>query len=288
MIQSMTGYGKSVLHLSDKKVTIEVKSLNSKNLDLNVRMPSYYREKELAVRKELATKLVRGKVDFSIYIEMTADETSTTVNKGVVSEYMQQLRNVVQTGSSNDVELLKMAVKMPDALKTEREELNEDEWTQINTNIQEAIKDIIQYRIDEAASLEDDFKLRIKNIQHYLEEVKSFDDARIEFVKERLKKAIDELKVTTDENRFEQELIYYLEKLDINEEKVRLANHLTYFLQELDTEDSNGKKLGFIVQEIGREVNTIGSKANFAPMQKAVIQMKNELEKIKEQILNVL
>lgn len=284
----MTGYGKSVLHLSDKKVTIEVKSLNSKNLDLNVRMPSYYREKELAVRKELASKLVRGKVDFSIYIEMTADETSTTVNKGVVSEYMQQLRNVVQTGSSNDVELLKMAVKMPDALKTEREELNEDEWAQINTNIQEAIKDIIQYRIDEAASLEDDFKLRIKNVQHYLEEVKSFDDARIEFVKERLKKAIDELKVTTDENRFEQELIYYLEKLDINEEKVRLANHLSYFLQELETEDSNGKKLGFIVQEIGREVNTIGSKANFAPMQKAVIQMKNELEKIKEQILNVL
>jgi len=284
----MTGYGKSVLHLSDKKVTIEIKSLNSKNLDLNVRIPSYYRVKELAVRKELASKLVRGKVDFSIYIEMTADETSTTVNKGVVTEYMQQLRNVVQTGSSNDVELLKMAVKMPDALKTEREELNEDEWAQINTNIQEAIKDIIQYRIDEAASLEDDFKLRIKNIQSFLVEVKSFDEARIAFVKERLNKAIDELKVTIDENRFEQELIYYLEKLDINEEKVRLANHLSYFLQELDTPDSNGKKLGFIVQEIGREINTIGSKANFAPMQKAVIQMKNELEKIKEQILNVL
>ncbi len=284
----MTGYGKSVLHLSDKKVTIEVKSLNSKNLDLNVRIPSYYREKELNVRKELASKLVRGKVDFSIYVEMTADETSTTVNKGVVAEYMQQLRNVVQTGSSDDVELLKMAVKMPDALKTSREELDENEWTQINQNIQEAIKEIIQYRVDEAASLEDDFKLRITNIQSYLEEVKSFDDARIDYVKERLKKAIDDLKVETDENRFEQELIYYLEKLDINEEKVRLANHLTYFLQELATEDSNGKKLGFIVQEIGREVNTIGSKANFAPMQKAVIQMKNELEKIKEQILNVL
>ncbi len=284
----MTGYGKSVLHLSDKKVTIEVKSLNSKNLDLNVRIPSYYREKELNVRKELASKLVRGKVDFSIYVEMTADETSTTVNKGVVAEYMQQLRNVVQTGSSDDVELLKMAVKMPDALKTSREELDENEWTQINQNIQEAIKEIIQYRVDEAASLEDDFKLRIQNIQSYLEEVKSFDEARIEYVKERLKKAIDDLKVETDENRFEQELIYYLEKLDINEEKVRLANHLTYFLQELATDDSNGKKLGFIVQEIGREVNTIGSKANFAPMQKAVIQMKNELEKIKEQILNVL
>jgi uncharacterized protein (TIGR00255 family) len=288
MIHSMTGYGKSVLHLSDKKVTIEIKSLNSKNLDLNVRIPSYYRVKELAVRKELASKLVRGKVDFSIYIEMTADETSTTVNKGVVSEYMQQLRNVVQTGSSNDVELLKMAVRMPDALKTEREELDEDEWAQISVNIQKAVKDIIQYRIDEAASLEKDFKLRIENIQSYLEEVKSFDGARITHVKERLKKAIDDLKVQTDENRFEQELIYYLEKLDINEEKVRLANHLTYFLQELGTEDSNGKKLGFIVQEIGREVNTIGSKANFAPMQKAVIQMKNELEKIKEQVLNVL
>ena len=288
MIHSMTGYGKSVLHLSDKKVTIELKSLNSKNLDLNVRIPSYYRVKELTVRKELASKLVRGKVDFSIYIEMTADETSTTVNKGVVSEYMQQLRNVVQTGSSNDVELLKMAVRMPDALKTERDELDEGEWAQISVNIQKAINDIIQYRIDEAASLEKDFKLRIENIQSYLEEVKSFDGARITHVKERLKKAIDDLKVQTDENRFEQELIYYLEKLDINEEKVRLANHLTYFLQELGTEDSNGKKLGFIVQEIGREVNTIGSKANFAPMQKAVIQMKNELEKIKEQVLNVL
>lgn len=284
----MTGYGKSVLHLSDKKVTIEIKSLNSKNLDLNVRIPTYYRIKELQVRKELASSLVRGKVDFSIYIEMTAEETSTKVNKGVVSEYMQQLRNVVQAGSTNDVELLKMAVKMPDALKTEREELDEDEWKEINVNIKKAIKEIIQYRTDEATSLEDDFKLRIKNIQTFLTEVRSLDKARIEFVKERLKKAIDELKITTDENRFEQELIYYLEKLDINEEKVRLANHLSYFLQELATPDSNGKKLGFIVQEIGREINTIGSKANFAPMQKAVIQMKNELEKIKEQILNVL
>ena len=170
----------------------------------------------------------------------------------------------------------------------ERDELDEGEWAQISVNIQKAINDIIQYRIDEAASLEKDFKLRIENIQSYLEEVKSFDGARITHVKERLKKAIDDLKVQTDKNRFEQELIYYLEKLDINEEKVRLANHLTYFLQELGTEDSNGKKLGFIVQEIGREVNTIGSKANFAPMQKAVIQMKNELEKIKEQVLNVL
>ncbi|AZJ33319.1 YicC family protein [Tenacibaculum mesophilum] len=284
----MTGYGKSVLHLPSKKVTIEIKSLNSKNLDLNTRIPSYYREKELNVRKKLASNLVRGKVDFSIYVEMTADETSTTVNTGVVREYMQQLRNVTQVGTSDDVELMKMAVRMPDALKTEREELDEEEWKQIDTHIDEALKEIIQYRTDEAKSLEEDFKTRILNIQSALEEVKKLDGDRIEHVKERLQKALTDLKVEVDENRFEQELIYYLEKLDINEEKVRLANHLEYFLQQLATEDSNGKKLGFIVQEIGREINTTGSKANFAPMQKLVIQMKDELEKIKEQILNVL
>ena len=288
MIQSMTGYGKSVLQLPTKKVTIEIKSLNSKNLDLNVRIPSFYKEKELTVRKKLASALVRGKVDFSIYVEMTAEETSTTVNYGVVKQYLQQLRNVVQTGSSDDVELLKMAVRMPDALKTEREELDQNEWNLIDEHIEIAVREIIQYRMDEAASLEIDFKERIANIKNYLKEVKALDGDRIENIKIRLKKAIDELKVETDENRFEQELIYYLEKLDINEEKVRLANHLDYFLETLALENSNGKKLGFIVQEMGREINTTGSKANFAPMQKAVIQMKNELEQIKEQILNVL
>ena len=288
MIQSMTGYGKSVLQLPTKKVTIEIKSLNSKSLDLNVRIPSYYKEKELAVRKRLASSLVRGKVDFSIFVEMTADETSTTINHGVVRQYIQQLRNVVQTGTSDDVTLLRMAISMPDALKTERAELDENEWNLINENIEEAIKEIVQYRIDEAASLEVDFRERIANINTYLDEVKALDSDRVENVKTRLKKAIDDLKVDTDENRFEQELIYYLEKLDINEEKVRLANHLDYFLQTLASEDSNGKKLGFIVQEMGREINTTGSKANYAPMQKAVIQMKNELEQIKEQILNVL
>ena len=288
MIQSMTGYGKSVLQLPTKKVTVEVKSLNSKNLDLHVRVPSCYREKELSVRKLLAHHLIRGKVDFLIFVEMTADEASTTVNKGVVTGYIQQLKTLVHTASSDDIELLRMAVKMPDALKIEREELDEDEWEEIHKHMQLAIKEILQHRTDEAASLEEDFKKRITNIRLSLEEVKLLDPDRILHVKERLLKAINELKVTTDENRFEQELIYYLEKLDINEEKVRLANHLDYFLSQLNTPESNGKKLGFIVQEIGREINTIGSKANFAPMQKAVIQMKNELEKIKEQLLNVL
>jgi uncharacterized protein (TIGR00255 family) len=288
MIQSMTGYGKSVLQLPTKKVTIEIKSLNSKNLDLNVRIPSYYKEKELSVRKKLAKSLVRGKIDFSIYVEMTADETSTSVNKAVIKEYIQQLRNTVDAKRASDFELLKMAITMPDSLKTEREELDENEWNNISENIDKAIKEIVQYRTDEAASLENDFKERVANIKTYLEEVKALDSDRIENVKIRLQKAINDLKVDTDENRFEQELIYYLEKLDINEEKVRLANHLDYFLETLATSDSNGKKLGFIVQEMGREINTTGSKANFAPMQKAVIQMKNELEQIKEQILNVL
>ena len=288
MIQSMTGYGKAVLQLPTKKITIEIKSLNSKNLDLNVRVPSYYKEKELEVRKKLASSLVRGKVDFSIFVEMTADETSTTLNQGAVKEYMQQLRSALPEGVYDDVELLKMAVRMPDALKADREELDENEWHLINEKIAIAITEIVQYRIDEAASLEIDFKERIENIRTYLEEVKALDGDRVENVKIRLKKAIDDLQVDTDENRFEQELIYYLEKLDINEEKVRLANHLDYFLQTMSSGDSNGKKLGFIVQEMGREINTAGSKANFAPMQKAVIQMKNELEQIKEQILNVL
>ncbi|WP_348746454.1 YicC family protein [Tenacibaculum sp. 190524A02b] len=284
----MTGYGKSVLQLPTKKVTIEVKSLNSKNLDLNTRIPSYYKEKELHVRKKLAQNLVRGKVDFSIYVEITGDETSTTVNKAVVKDYMDQLRNIVQSGNSEDIELLNMAIKMPDALKVEREELDAEEWAQIESHIEVAVKEIVAYRVDEAKSLEIDFKQRITNIKALLEEIKTLDSERIVHVKERLQKALTELKVEVDENRFEQELIYYLEKLDINEEKVRLANHLEYFLEQLATPDSNGKKLGFIVQEIGREINTTGSKANFAPMQKLVIQMKDELEKIKEQILNVL
>ncbi len=288
MIQSMTGYGKSILQLPTKKVTIEIKTLNSKNLDLNVRIPSYYKEKELAVRKKLAAGLIRGKIDFSIYVEITADETSTVINKAVVHDYVDQLSNVLDIETLDQVELLKMAMKMPDALKTEREELDEGEWRLIEQSIEAALEKTIKYRVDEAASLEDDFKLRILNIRTHLREVNALDTERLVNVRKRLHKAIDDLKVEIDANRFEQELIYYLEKLDINEEKVRLENHLSYFLQELESKDSNGKKLGFIVQEIGREINTTGSKANYAPMQKSVIQMKNELEKIKEQILNVL
>ena len=285
MIQSMTGYGKTVLQLPTKKITIELKSLNSKNLDLNVRIPSYYREKELDVRKKLASTLVRGKIDFSIYIESNGGELSSKINLEAVKEYMNQLKNIVD---SDDVELLKMAVRLPDALKTEREELDEEEWMAIDAAINESIEKINEYREDEGEALNADFMLRVSNIGDLLERVIEMDPERIEHVKDKLKKSIIELEAKVDENRFEQELIYYLEKLDITEEKVRLKNHLEYFTKELRSMESNGKKLGFIAQEIGREINTIGSKSNFADMQKLVVQMKDELEKIKEQSLNIL
>ncbi len=285
MIYSMTGYGKSVLQLPTKKVTIELKSLNSKSIDLNMRMPSIYKEKELGIRKEIAKTLVRGKIDFSIYVETTADDTSTQINTPVVKQYMQQLKEVV---SANDTELLKMAIRLPDALNTVREAINDQEWTEIESGITEAIKAISTYRLDEGKVLEADFKSRIETISNLLNKVIEIDPERVEAVRERLHKGVADLKEKYDENRFEQELVYYIEKYDITEEKVRLSNHLTYFLESMKSADSNGKKLGFIGQEIGREINTIGSKSNYAPMQQLVVQMKDELEKIKEQLLNAL
>lgn len=283
MIRSMTGYGKSVIQLPTKKITIEIKSLNSKNLDLNTRIPAIYREKEVTIRRKLAKKLTRGKIDLSFYIEATAEEVTSRINVGVVQKYIEQLKAM---GSESDV--LPIAMRLPDVLKVEREELNENEWVEIERSIDEALNHLQIFRKDEGQVLMADFIERINTIKINLEEVIGLDNERLQAVRDRLYKAISELKITVDENRFEQEMIYYLEKLDITEEKVRLKNHLKYFLEELESDVSNGKKLGFISQEIGREVNTIGSKANFAPMQKMVVQMKDELEKIKEQLLNVL
>lgn len=285
MILSMTGYGKAIVQLPTKKVTIEIKSLNSKNLDLNVRIPQYYRDKEIAVRKEIANSIIRGKVYFSIYVELTSEESQTKINKEIVTSYITQLKEIAE---GSEMDYLSLAIKLPDALKTEREELEETEWNLIFEGVQNAIAALIQFRKDEAQSIELDFRERITAIQELSALVDTLDTERMDAVKLKLHKAIDDLAVTVDENRFEQELIYYLEKLDINEEKVRLKNHLAYFLKELDNDFSDGKKLGFIVQEIGREINTTGSKSNHAGMQQAVVQMKNELEKIKEQILNVL
>lgn len=286
MIQSMTGFGKATLQLPTKKITVEVKSLNSKGLDLNVRMPSVYREMELGLRNEIALKLERGKIDFSVFIEMTGEQTSTKVNVPIVKAYIAQMREVI--ADADQTELMKMAVRMPDALKTERDEIDENDWAEIQNVITEGLVNIHNFRIDEGKSLEKEFQLRIANIRQFMDETVALDSERIANVKERLQTAIDELKVNVDENRFEQELIYYLEKLDITEEKVRLSNHLDYFLETIEGTEANGRKLGFITQEMGREINTMGSKANHAKMQKLVVLMKDELEKIKEQVLNVL
>lgn len=283
MIQSMTGYGKSVIQLDTKKITLEIKSLNSKNLDINTRFPSIYREKEIEIRRLIARELDRGKVDMSFYIESTTNETSTKINTGIVANYIEQLETI-----GKEADILSIAMRLPDVLKTEREELDDEEWGVIKSGIVEAIKSLQVYRSSEGKELKNDFENRIETLKDKLEKIMLLDSERLEEVRTRLKKAISELKQTVDENRFEQELIYYLEKLDITEEKVRLKNHLSYFLSELNSNDSNGKKLGFISQEMGREINTIGSKANFAPMQKLVVEMKDELEKIKEQLLNVL
>jgi len=282
----MTGFGKASLQLSTKKITVEVKSLNSKGLDLNTRMPSVYRENELALRNLLAQKLERGKVDFSLFVEVTGEETSSKINAPIVKAYIAQMKAILP--NADETELMKMAVRMPDTMKTEREEIDENEWKQIQTVIDEAIENMLSFRTSEGASLEKEFTLRIENIRSYMNQALALDPERVANIKERLQTAIDELKVNVDTNRFEQELIYYLEKLDITEEKVRLTNHLDYFLQTLNGSEANGRKLGFITQEMGREINTMGSKSNHAEMQKLVVMMKDELEKIKEQVLNVL
>ncbi len=286
MIQSMTGFGKASKQLPTKKITVEVKSLNSKGLDLNTRMPSAYREMELGLRNQIAQELERGKVDFSLFIEITSEETSTKINAPIVKAYINQMLAILPEADAT--ELMKMAVRMPDTLKTEREEIDETEWKQIQEVINEALNNIKDFRVAEGKSLENDFIKRIENIRNLMTKALDFDEERITTVKERLRNAVSELETNIDQNRFEQELIYYIEKLDINEEKVRLTNHLDYFIDTLNGSEANGRKLGFIAQEMGREINTMGSKSNHSEMQKLVVQMKDELEKIKEQVLNVL
>lgn len=282
----MTGFGKASRQLPGKKITVEVKSLNSKGLDLSVRVPTIYREMELPLRNQIASALERGKIDFAIYVESTSEQTATRVNVPILRAYIAQLREVKP--DADETELMKMAIRMPDALKTEREEINEDDWGEIQLVVDEALQNIRNFRTSEGVALEKEFLHRIANIMTMMNETVSMDAERITTVKARLQAAIEELKVTLDENRFEQELIFYLEKYDITEEKVRLENHMNYFIETLAGSEANGRKLGFIIQEMGREINTMGSKSNHAKMQKLVVQMKDELEKIKEQVLNVL
>lgn len=281
----MTGYGRYVVQLPNKKITVELKSVNSKTLDINARIPSLYREKELELRNFIATGLERGKIDMNLFIEITGEETSTQINPLIIRHYMSELRNIV---AGDEMELLKMAIRMPEALKVDREAIDEREYHSIQQALHEAIELVKNYRLTEGKALEIDIAKRAEAIGALLRKVDVMETDRLPKVRERLRKTLAELEKEIDENRFEQELLYYIEKYDITEEKVRLANHLEYFKTSLASEDSNGKKLGFICQEIGREINTIGSKAYDAPLQKLSVEMKDELEKIKEQLLNVL
>ncbi len=289
MIRSMTGYGKSVCELPAKKITVEIRSLNSKQFDLNLRIPSLYRDKESELRSEIAKLLERGKIDFSIFSEFTGEAAAVSINKTLAKSYYAELKGLAAELQANNSDLLALTMKMPEVMRAERQELDEKEWAQLKVTIDLAIKDFQRFRGDEGKSIGEDFEKRIGFIQTSLADVEKADAQRVDSVRERIRKNISEFvdKEKIDQNRFEQELVYYIEKIDITEEKVRLKTHCDYYLKTMN-EDSSGRKLGFITQEIGREINTIGSKANDATIQKIVVQMKDELEKIKEQVNNVL
>lgn len=291
MIKSMTGFGKSEFEINNKKITIEIKSLNSKQADISTRIPALYREKEIDMRREITDQLVRGKIDLSIYVENLGETSNAIINEAIVKNYFENLSKL-----SNDLELpvnesiLQIIMRLPDSVKVQYEQLEEEEWEILLANIRKALVQVGQFRLQEGTALEKDLLANIDAIQSLLKAVEPFEQQRIETIKNRLTDSLDSLRLngTVDHDRFEQELIFYLERLDFNEEKVRLVNHCKYFLETMKDSEPNGKKLSFITQEIGREINTIGSKANESNIQRLVVQMKDALEKVKEQVLNVL
>lgn len=288
MVQSMTGFGKSRVSIKGKNISIEIKSLNSKQQDFSVRMPGTYKSKEMSIRKMLQKALFRGKVECNINVELTGEASNYKINNDLIKSYFEQMRPLLPS-SEMTPEILSIIMRMPDVMNSDREELEQEEWEVLKTGVSEALNNIVDFRKEEGTSLEDDLLKRVSAIENGLEDVKKHDSIRVENMKERLNTSISEIQEDLiDKNRFEQEVIYYLEKLDINEEKVRLAQHCKYFRDTLISEIEKGKKLGFIAQEMGREINTVGSKANNAEIQKIVVLMKDSLEKIKEQVLNVL
>lgn len=287
----MTGYGKAICYLNEKTVMVEVRSLNSKSLDINLKIPQLYKEKEQFLRTSISQTLERGKVELSISIEHTAPQASQTLNKPLISMYYKELEQVaLELGVPVSDQLLAAVLRLPEVLKQEVRQLDQQEWETIASTVQQALEQNDAFRLSEGRHLQEDLTGRCRLISNLLQQISPLEQARITTLKNRIKKSLAELKesLPADDNRFEQELIYYLEKLDISEEKVRLTKHLEYFQETLDESTSQGKKLGFISQEMGREINTIGSKANDASIQKLVVQMKDELEKIKEQLMNVL
>jgi len=287
----MTGFGKAEFEVNNKKFTIEIKSLNSKQVDINTRIPAIYREKDIEIRKELSDKLERGKIDFNIYVESLGDESNSKINEPILRSYFKQLSKIsAELNLATDNSTLQAALRLPDVVKTEYQTLDEEEWGIIIRNIRNAISDIDKFRVQEGDALKVDILKSIELIQSLLVQIEPYEGQRIEALRTRLTENLDKLSLNgnVDKNRFEQELIFYLEKLDINEEKVRLANHCEYFIDTAAEPVPTGKKLAFISQEIGREINTIGSKANNTEIQRIVVQMKDYLERVKEQLLNVL
>ena len=285
MIKSMTGFGKAETQFQNKNYILELRSLNSKGLELNTRLPIQFREIEIHLKKIIGESLHRGKVDLSLNIEYIEQSSSKNINIGVVNQYIEQLREIED---ADRLDLLKIAMRLPDTLKTELNDTEEDEIKTIEGLLEKALINLNKYRVDEGSSLKEDFKKRLIKLKALIDKVIQIDPERKEKIENKLRTSIEELQIEIDENRFEQELIYYIEKYDITEERVRLDSHIEYFTHTMEKSSSNGKKLGFIAQEMGREINTIGSKASHAGLQKVVIQMKDELEKIKEQLLNVL
>ena len=285
----MTGFGRATLVLPKKKITVEVKSLNSKQVDINTRIPSFYKEKELEVRSHLTNTLRRGKIELAIFVENTGTDSQHKINKELVSSYMNALKEVGPADVSSSA-LLTTAMRLPDAMKVEREEFDKDEWKAVMNVVKEAVAALVDYRQSEGLSLEKDIKHQIATIDSLHNEVPKYEQERIITIKERISTKLTDVlqSVDFDRDRLEQEMIYFIEKLDVSEEKVRLKNHCEYFIETMNTGDFNGKKLGFISQELGREINTMGSKANHTEIQKLVVEMKDALEKIKEQVLNVL
>lgn len=290
MIRSMTGFGKYTCELPDKKVDIEIKSLNSKQLDLNMRMPQIYRDREFDIRNLFAAEVQRGKVDLTITVESAVPDKIPQINEQIFEHYYKRLKSIAENlGINESTDFIRTILYLPETMKVEQTEVDEDEWRVVRHGILEALETMKQFRIQEGAALYEDIMHRIDLIESLSQEVEKYEKSRIDRIRGRIRESLDELADRTiDQNRFEQELIYYLEKLDVTEEKVRLRNHIAYFRETIAEDDQVGKKLGFITQEIGREINTLGSKANDSDIQKLVIQMKDELEKIKEQLLNVL
>jgi len=289
MILSMTGYGRAETEVLNKKISVEIKSLNSKQFDINLRIPSTYRDKEMDIRNKLFQIIERGKVDFTISIDSSDKLLTSRINRNVVESYYKEIKDIAQIlDIAEPVDWLSILMKLPDAIKTEATELDEDEWENVKKTMDEALKFFVQFRIQEGEMLEKVFNEKIHNINFLSKEIEKYESDRIDKIKIRLQELLHKLEITYDENRFEQEMIYYIERLDVSEEKERLHNHLNYFSETMTNEKSQGRKLGFIIQEIGREINTLGSKSNHAAMQKIVVQMKDELEQMKEQSLNVL